>query len=482
MNESKFFLPYQAAWIKDDSAIKIMEKARQTGMSWASAYRAVVTTAEKGRYYDTWVSSRDEIQAQLFGHDCARFARLLSVAAEDLQERVLDVERKITAHVLPFANQRAINSMSSNPNAQAGKRGTRILDEFALHVDPRTLYAIAQPGMMWGGNMEMISTHRGTNNFFNQLVREVKEKGNPKKISLHTVTIVKAVEQGLLEKLKTKWPKEDPRQLLDRDGFLQYLRDQCADVESWKQEYLCEPSDDASAFLGYDQIDGCKYPTILGADGKPARYWEIDLAEAKDLYIGVDVGRTSDLTAIKIIEKRDGLKFVRRMIEMKNVSFSAQEAVLYPLIALPNVRRVCIDGSGLGRQFAERAKERFGYKVEIVIFTAAVKEELAYPLRGAFEDKILRIPDDAKLVADLRSVRKETTASNNVRFAGDRGVNGHADRFWALALAVHAAKEAGGPFHYTPISRRPRDTDGAHSMARLDDIQPTINRRRNRSV
>ena len=35
----------------------------------------------------------------------------------------------------------------------------------------------------------MISTHRGNLTFFNELVREIKEKENPKKISLHTVTL-----------------------------------------------------------------------------------------------------------------------------------------------------------------------------------------------------------------------------------------------------------------------------------------------------
>jgi len=51
--------------------------------------------------------------------------------------------------------------------------------------------------------------------------------------------------------------------------------------------------------------------------------------------------------------------------------------------------------------------------------------------------------EDDKLKSDLRAIRKEVTASGNVRFAADRGVNGHADRFWGLALALHAAKSEG---------------------------------------
>ena len=52
----------------------------------------------------------------------------------------------------------------------------------------------------------------------------------------------------------------------------------------------------------------------------------------------------------------------------------------------------------------------------------------------------MRIPADKWVRADLRSMRKEATASGNVRFTGERTGSGHADRFWGLALALHAAK------------------------------------------
>ena len=427
-----FFLPYQAAWIKDNARIKIMEKSRQIGMSWAAAYRAVTTTAGHGVLADTWVSSRDELQAKLFGEDCARFARLLNLAAHDLAVSVVDRREKITAHILPFANGRAISSMSSNPNAQAGKRGARILDEFALHPDPRQLYAIAYPGTMWGGTLELISTHRGSRNFFNDLITEVKHKGNPKQISLHTVSIETAVAQGLLERLKKKWPQDDPRHALDRDGFLQSLRNQCPDEESWQQEFLCQPADDQSAFLGYDLIASCEAKEPLSHDLTKA---------TGPLHVGVDLGRSHDLTVLWVVETIGDVRHTRRIEVLANQTFDAQEAALDILLANPKVARCCIDQSGLGRQFAERAASRYGaHRVEGITFTSAVKEELAYPVRAAFEQKTLRIPDDRHLRADLRAIRRETSAGGHLRFAADRGPGGHADRFWALALALHASK------------------------------------------
>ena len=81
--------------------------------------------------------------------------------------------------------------------------------------------------------------------------------------------------------------------------------------------------------------------------------------------------------------------------------------------------------------------ESFGWKVEAVTFTPAVKEEMAYRLRAAFEDKLLRIARDVELRADLRGIKKEVTSSGNIRFAGE-SEDSHCDRFWAKALRQHA--------------------------------------------
>jgi phage FluMu gp28-like protein len=131
----------------------------------------------------------------------------------------------------------------------------------------------------------------------------------------------------------------------------------------------------------------------------------------------------------------------RRVVEMSKQTFDAQEQSLYELLSLPMVRRCCIDQSGLGRQFAERAAKKFGaYRVEGISFTTSTKEELAYPVRVAFEERTIKVPFTNAIRADLRGVRKEVTNSGHTRFAGERNRYGHCDRFWALALALHAAK------------------------------------------
>ena len=446
-NLDALMLPYQAAWVRDRSRIKLVEKSRQIGFSWATAYDLVRQAALESTRLDTWVSSRDELQARLFLEDCKKFGDILDIAASALGEGVYkdDGGKPYTSFDLKFNNGTTIHSMSSNPDAQAGKRGTRVLDEFALHPDPVKLYAIAYPGITWGGQMAIISTHRGADNFFNKLVQEAKFNGNPKKISLHRVTLEDALNQGFLAKLQSKLAEGDPRLDMDEATYFDDVKSKCADEESFLQEYMCIPADDASVFISADILGGCFYGY--------GEVWQTDLQDcAGDLYIGVDVGRDNDLTVIWILESIAGMLFTRRVETLKGMKFSDQEAVLYPYLALPKMRRCCIDQTGLGRQFAERAQERFGkYRVEGVQFTALSKEKMAYPMRARFEDKTIRIPDSTEIRADIRAVKKTVGAGGAIRFDAARSENGHSDRFWALALAVEAAGSGGGQSYIQPV-------------------------------
>lgn len=449
LEKDTLLLPYQAKWVFDDSQLKLMEKSRQIGMSWATAYRLVRTKALAGARYDAWVSSRDDIQARLFLEDCKKFAvDIFDKAAKDFGERAID-DSGHSAHVLQMSSGARINSMSSNPDAQAGKRGDRVLDEFALHPDPRKLYAIAYPGITWGGSMEVISTHRGSGNYFNGLVREIREKGNPKEWSIHRVTLEDALNQGFLVKLQAKLPAGDKRQDMDEQDYFDHVRRGAPDEESFLQEYMCVPADDASAFISWELIDGCTYPQ--------GERWEFTLEEAakcgNPLFGGIDVGRDHDLTSFILTERVGGQRLVRKMIDLKAMPFHLQEAELYPWIEL--CQRTAIDKNGIGRQFAENCTRRFGsHRIEEYAFTAPSKEELAYPVRSAFEDRSIRIPFDADpLKSDIRAIRKEITAGGSVRFAADRGKNGHADRFWGLALSLHAGKTASGPVDFGLMKR-----------------------------
>jgi Mu-like prophage FluMu protein gp28 len=327
--------------------------------------------------------------------------------------------------------------MSSNPDAQAGKRGDRVLDEFALHQEARKIYTVAYGGVLWGGSMEVFSTPRGSGSFFNQLIIEARHKGNPKKFSVHRATLADVLTEGFLYKIQSKLPPDDERIQMDEGDYFDYIRAGAASEESFQEEFMCTPSDDASAFISFELLDACKY--------RPGEKWELTLEELRKtpdpLYLGGDIARTKNFTVFWVVKAVAGFRPTVHRVALRNTPFAEQERRLYELVELPTLRRACIDNSGLGRDLVERAQKRFGkYKVEAVNFTLATKESLAYPLLTGFEDRSVRIPDDPKIIASHRAVRKETTLSGNVRFVAESTEGDHADHFWAHALALFASK------------------------------------------
>src|SRR5713226_4874736 len=111
------FLPYQTNWVLDQSPLKIIQKSRQIGITYADAYDSVIKASAHDARFDVWISSRDEAQARLYLEDCKYWAAFLHLAATDLGEIVLDRENNLSAHALQFSSGPRIYCLSSNPNA-----------------------------------------------------------------------------------------------------------------------------------------------------------------------------------------------------------------------------------------------------------------------------------------------------------------------------------------------------------------------------
>src|SRR5688572_18248386 len=127
---SKYFLPYQIRWLKDEAPLKIMEKSRQIGLTYVDAYDSVLKASRRNAA-DVYVSSRDLVTTRLYLEQCAHWARFLKLAAENLGEQIIHDEKQLTAWVLRFATGCCIYSLSSHPDALVGKHGHIKLDEFA---------------------------------------------------------------------------------------------------------------------------------------------------------------------------------------------------------------------------------------------------------------------------------------------------------------------------------------------------------------
>ncbi len=434
----KYFLPYQLKWLNDESAIKIWQKSRRIGATYIQSYEDVKDCMLK-KVPSVWFSSADESAAREYITYCEQWVSLFDIAAKSVGNVVIDSDKDIKALVIEFSNGTKIHALSSNPKAFRSKGGKVVLDEFAHHNDQDELWKAARPCVTWGYPIRILSTHNGQSCRFFKFIQEV-ENGRLN-WSLHTTSIQLAVDEGLVDKILQKKVTEEDKQL-----WLDEQRSNCFDEYTWLQEYCCIAIDETSAFLPYDLISSCEADDILKS---------LDNVKG-DIYVGMDIGRKKDLTVIWVLEFLEKIKYTRMLKILEKTPFHIQEEVLNSILKHKNLRRCYIDTTGLGMQLAESAQRRFGkYRVESVTFSGKVKEELAYNLRTNFEDKTVYIPSEHNIREDLHSVRRVTTAAGNIRFDVENSdVNGHADRFWALALALYAAKSSVGPIHIATRNRR----------------------------
>lgn len=429
---------YQLAWLRDRTPLAVCEKSRRIGWTWTQALGAVLDRVEgpagRSHYYHT---SADMTASVEFIQECEGWAQMINAVAKVTSAREVIDDDEINSLVMTFANGNKIVAGSSNPKFFRSKGGAVGFDEFDFHRDQRELFKAGHAtAMFWGYPMRIWSSVNGEGTFMHRIVQQIEQGKLAGRV--HRVTILDAVEQGIVERIEMRKrrlssvPKPDAKR---RQAWLDELRSTVPDQETWDQEYLCIRRSDASSLLTYDLLRPCEVANL--------QLWEAPGSGTGPLYAGFDVGRKKDLSVLWVVERVGDVVWTRILRVFDRVNFTAQEGALNQLLALPGVVRLCIDSTGIGLQMSERLQDRWGkYRVEAVNFTAAVKSELAMPLRRLFEDKLIRVPMDDAVREDLHSVRKIVTAAGNVRLDADRDTvgGGHADRFWALALACHAAE------------------------------------------
>lgn len=313
-----------------------------------------------------------------------------------------------------------ITALPANPNTARGFTGDVLLDEFALHAHDREIWAAMLPTILrQHGELDIASTPKGRTNTFAKM-------RNNKLLDISTITIHDAIADSY--NVSTA-----PLHGVDAAA----LRLLCDDDEIWHQEFLCEFIDDASVYLKLDDIMTC---VDAGAGLRTVE--ELQRSE-HDLYVGVDIGRRNDRTVIWILSAIEASFRTEAVFVLEDAGFADQRSILEGLLENRNVRRCCIDETGLGMQLAEELVTRFGrFRVEPVSFTAAIKSQLASALRVLVQAREISLPDDEKLILDFHSVEKSVTAAGNVTIGSPRTKEGHADRFWAAGLAVRAARTA----------------------------------------
>ena len=410
-------LPYQREDVESDARFRWCCWARQTGKSFTKSLRRLLRGLKRGRT-QVFLSAGERQSAELM-QKVRQHCQALKIAHDFVGDRYFE-RTSFRQLEVGLPNGVRIIGLPANPQTARGFTGDVLLDEFAMHAFDRDIWAAMFPTILRGdGELDVASTPKGHKNVFYQL------SGNDRFVQ-STVTLPDAIEQGL---------KVD----------LEEVRRSMGDEELFRQEFLCEFLDEATAFLTYEQIAACEEPGLVR---------EVPVAQLAsyggDLYAGVDIGRRRDLTVIWVLGRRGDQLVTRGVYELSNAPFRQQYALLSEVLRLPGLRRCCIDAGGLGMQLAESAVEDFGaHRVEPVHFTVAIKAQLAGGLRVAVEEARIRIPVDEQIRNDWHSVERSVTVGGHLRFEVSRGTGSHADRFWAAALAVQAAGSAEGAVEWS---------------------------------
>lgn len=443
---STYFMPYQIRWLQDRSRLKIVEKSRRVGFTYVQSYEDMLDAAREDNPLDVWFSSADESAAKEYIRYVAQWARIFRIAAKDLGETVISREDDIKALTVEFATGKRINALTSNPKAFRSKGGKLVLDEFAFHADQEAMWKAARPIITWGFPARILSTYNGKGNRYYRMVSEAKKavaEGRDPLWNLHTVTIQDAVRDGLADRILGRTLTDTERQ-----AWLDAERESCGDEDTWQQEYMCNPVDEASAWLPWELITANEHPDA----------GQVQHLGTGETFLGWDVARRQDKSVMWVIERVGDVRWTRHVKVMRRAKFAEQLATFDQLMRLYNPRRACIDETGLGLPVVEEAQTRWGkLRVEGVTFTAAVKQHMATHGKQLFEDRRVRIPVSREIRDSHHAVRKLTTVAGNPRFDADRNEAGHADEFWAHMLALHACDGRAEPSAGATVESRPDD-------------------------
>ena len=437
-----YFLTYQDKWIDDESPLKIAEKSRRVGFTYASSYRIFKKCMKRGAGFIQWVSSRDQLTAQEFIRDyISKWCKAANIVASGMYGEtvvVVDEKRNITAFLVVFPNGARIYSLSSTPEVFAGKGGDVFLDEVDLHKDSGRLIDMAMPCITWGGQLEMVSAYRvdgSKDTPFAKMVALARTPENPQGASLHRVTIHDAVDQGLVETINRATGKNETR-----EGFVKRMRAMCRTLAAWQSQFECKTQDAGGKLLTIGavsavEMDPDQLLAIVSKNPQAPRF------------AGYDVARRIHAAAWHEYALIGVSLFMADRHMYHDESFEIQENRIRSRLtdtAAPRITRMAIDSTGLGMQMAERLAKSFPGRVDQVNLESHRRHELCMMLRDRFDLKRIYIPADDQLRADLNAPVLSAAANGATRvivpaFEGADGEITHSDEFMAAVLANSAA-------------------------------------------
>ncbi|MDP2332414.1 MAG: hypothetical protein Q8M19_17130 [Reyranella sp.] len=429
-------LRYQGKWVADTALVKVAEKGRRIGLTWAEAFDCVtIAGAERaaGGMNCFYIGYNFDM-AREFIAACAMWSRHLQsflneAATGEFLFRDTDEagnEREIRAFRISFASGYSIIALPSRPRSLRGMQGVVILDEAAFHDDLAGMLKAAFALLIWGGKVRIISTHDGNANPFNELVQDIR--GGRKPYSLHRITFDDALKDGLGKRVCTsrgiawsrKWEAEWRAEII------------AIYSPNEQEELFCVPSEGSGSYFTLAALEGAANDNVAvlrwGADLPAGFGQQSDVERSRVVQewirtellpvlrrlpvdqpsaVGGDFARSGDVSARYVYQTdRNNRRRTALVIELRNVPFKEQEAIDKALIEnLPRFQAAKYDATGNGAYLAERMQQRFGMdRVEAVKFTADWYLDNFPRLKAAVEDRTADLPNDRDIFADFRLV------------------------------------------------------------------------------
>ena len=391
------FYGFQLNWLLDMRRLAALNKCRQIGGSHTFAAWAVLH-ALWGE--NTTLVSRAEKEAidllSKVKKHLSALQKLGCVSAFTESENRLEVV---------LVNGAKISATTSKAAAR-GTSGNVVLDEFAYHDDPKSVWDAALAAITHGYSARILSTPNGVGNLWYQLVQEIghRDPTNPKGWLVYETTIEQAIADGMALDMDFAW---------DMAGHDSRLFDQL-----FRGKFI----DNEMQYIPGALIEQCL------TDKAPSIY--------DDCFGGLDIGESRDRTTLVVLQGETVLH-----TESHGKTDDALLAKLFEeAFSVHNCLRVGVDATGMGTFPAKAARKKHGAKVELIQFTNQTKESMATRLYQTMVDGQLWIPrGEAQLRDDLASLRRIVTTAGNVRFDAPRTSKGHADLAWGLMMALQAS-------------------------------------------
>lgn len=477
MDLGDVLLPYQKVWLGDKSPVKVVEKSRRIGLTWAQALDDVLKASTSGRDgMDVLYISFNQDMTREYIDTCAAWAKKLQIVAGKVDEDVFrdGDEREIKAFRIDFASGHKILALSNRPSNLRGKQGRVIIDEAAFVEDLPELLKAALALLMWGGQVIVISTHNGADNPFNELIQDVRAGNLP--YSPHRITLDDALSAGLYRRIcrvtRQDWTPE-AEEAWRADLIRTY-------GDGADEELFCIPRQSSGAYLTTAMIEACMEDVPVITWTPPAGDfvdWPLPVAERytrgwieeqlapllaglpadRAHFCGVDFGRSGDLSVFWPATEEKDLRLVPPFVlELRDCPHRTQQQILFAILdALPRFSGVSLDARGNGSALAEAARQQYGpEQVREVMISESWYRETMPLLKAGIEDRTLRLPRDAGILSDFRSLRVvKGVARVPERRTKDKTGGRHGDSAVACAMVLDARKELGGsePWEYEGV-------------------------------